>query len=66
MVQSGEPQVMKGYLVKWNLFWDGILTGRTHGAIVRLTPGEAPQDADQRLQAVTKLAYVELGSYIPK
>ena len=57
------------YLVKWYLVRDTILTGRSDGALVRLsTPlgaGEEWSDADARMRRFARLAVPNLGPHVP-
>ena len=57
------------YLVKWFLFWDGMIRNRTDGALVRLvTPLRANEDvgiADKRLTSLLQKIYPTIGRYIP-
>ena len=82
IIQKGESQMMVYYWFQqkdrrlaWDFaakFWlmvDGITTGRTDGAIVRLTtamvPGEAPALAEARLLEALKDLEPTLPAYIP-
>ncbi|MEO0771803.1 MAG: VPLPA-CTERM-specific exosortase XrtD [Pseudomonadota bacterium] len=57
------------FAAKLSVLKDGVVTGQTDGALVRvLTPlqaGEAPSEADARLQAFMAHALVQLPHYIP-
>ena len=82
IIQKGETRMMvfywfdqKGRKVAWDMaakFWllmDGIRTGRTDGALVRLTtpflPGETEEEAYDRLLSVMKEAVKPLPRFIP-
>ena len=82
IIQKGETRMMvfywfdqKGRKVAWDMaakFWllmDGIRTGRTDGALVRLTtpflPGETEEEAYDRLLSVMKEAVNPLPRFIP-
>lgn len=58
------------YMVKWYLFWDSLVLGRTDGALVRLTttlkPGEDVANADKRLSEFARLIQPGLSKYIPE
>ncbi len=58
------------YMVKWYLFWDSMTSGRTDGALVRLTttlqPGEDVVKADRRLTKFAQLIQPTLSDYIPE
>lgn len=55
--------------VKWLILRDGLLTGRSDGALVRLVtvvvPGESTADAETRLQAVLTEVRKELPAHVP-
>lgn len=57
------------YLVKWFLFWDALTRNRTDGALVRLTTrlsaGEDPAAADERLINFARTTAGSLDPYIP-
>ena len=82
IIQKGETRMMvyywfdqKGRKIAWDMaakYWlmmDGIATGRTDGALVRLTtpilPGESDMDADVRLRDVMKSLIEPLPRFIP-
>jgi exosortase D (VPLPA-CTERM-specific) len=82
IIQKGETRMMvyywfeqKGRKIAWDMaakYWlmvDGIRTGRTDGALVRLTTpilrGEADADADARLKDVLREVVVQLPRFIP-
>jgi EpsI family protein len=58
------------YQVKLYNFWDALTRHRTDGALVRLiTPvyqGEAPGEAEARLQGFTRQIMPVLERYLPK
>ncbi|MCK4704401.1 MAG: VPLPA-CTERM-specific exosortase XrtD [Gammaproteobacteria bacterium] len=58
------------YMVKWYLFWDSLSSGRTDGALVRLTtelkPGDDVTEADERLTQFVRLIQPTLSNYIPE
>ena len=57
------------YLVKWYLFWDGLMRGRTDGALVRLvtpiSPNESVWTADNRLSEFLRAVYPNFASHVP-
>lgn len=57
------------YRVKWRLVRDAILTGRTDGALIRLStplaPGEEWSAADDRLRSFARLAVPALMPFVP-
>lgn len=57
------------YVVKWYIFWDGMTTGRSDGALVRLvtpvTPTENLEQAEERLQAFLRAVDPKLAYYLP-
>jgi len=57
------------YLMKWYLFKDAVLMGRTDGALVRITtavnPMEKIADADRRLAEFYQQVSPVLPEYIP-
>lgn len=57
------------YLVKWFIFWDGLRTNRTDGALVRLMTyvGDDANmpEAEARLQAFVRAADPKLAFYLP-
>lgn len=57
------------YLVKWFIFWDGLRTNRTDGALVRLMTyvGDDAKmpEAEARLQAFVRAADPKLAFYLP-
>jgi EpsI family protein len=82
IIQQGDARMMVYYWfqqkdrrIAWDFaakFWlmvDGIRTGRTDGALVRLTtpigPGESDADAEARLQNVLAEALPHLPRFIP-
>jgi EpsI family protein len=58
------------YLLKWYLFVDGIIKGRTDGSLVRLTTslrsGEEWVESEQRLRDFARKAVPILEDYLPK
>ncbi|MAY85953.1 MAG: VPLPA-CTERM-specific exosortase XrtD [Pseudooceanicola sp.] len=82
IIQKGETRMMvyywfdqKGRTVAWDfaakfyLVVDGVMTGRTDGAIVRLTTairkGESDEDAARRLDEMTRELLPVIPRYIP-
>ncbi len=82
IIQKGETRMMvyywfdqKGRKIAWDMaakYWllvDGVRTGRTDGALVRLTtpilPGESDAAADARLNAMLKSTVPVLPRFIP-
>jgi exosortase D (VPLPA-CTERM-specific) len=82
IIQKGEARMMvfywfdqKGRKVAWDIeakFWlliDGIQTGRTDGALVRLTtpilPGESDTEASERVMSVLHEIIVPLPQFVP-
>ena len=82
IIQKGQTRMMvyywfdqKGRKIAWDFeakFWlrvGGIATGRTDGALVRITtaikPGESDGDADARLMDMLKAVMVPLPTFIP-
>jgi exosortase D (VPLPA-CTERM-specific) len=57
------------YLVKWFIFWDALVSGRTDGSLVRLVvPLQAQSDlhaVEQQLIAFAALAVPRLQRYVP-
>ena len=57
------------FAAKFYLVWDGIQTGRTDGAIVRLNtliaPGETDEQAAARLDEMVQAVMPKLGRFIP-
>ena len=57
------------YLVKFYLFWDALLRGRTDGALVRIAspvgPGETEDIVDQRLMQFVSAIEPELTRFVP-
>ena len=83
VIQKGQTRMMvyywfeqKGRKVAWDfgaklyLLWDGIMTGRTDGAIVRLTtlvaPDESEEDAALRLNEMMKDVVPVMPRFIPE
>jgi len=83
VIQKGETRMMvyywfdqKGRKIAWDIaakYWlmvDGIRTGRTDGALVRLTTpilaGESDADADARLMAVLRDLVAPLPRFLPE
>jgi EpsI family protein len=83
IIQKGETRMMvyywfeqKGRKIAWDMaakYWllvDGVRTGRTDGALVRLTtliqPGEADSNAEARLRSVMKEVTDVLPRFIPE
>ena len=83
IIQKGESRMMVYYWfeqkerrIAWDFaakYWlmvDGIRTGRTDGALVRLTtsiqPGESDADAEARLNEVLRELQGPLPRFIPK
>lgn len=83
LIQKGESRMLvyywfdqKGRKVAWDfaakffLLWDGILTGRTDGALVRLTtpilPDETEADAEARLDDMMRALVPVLPRFIPE
>ncbi len=62
-------QLTSEYLVKWYIFWDGMTTRRSDGALVRLTTAVADpggiEAADQRLQEFVRTIDPRLGYFLP-
>ncbi|MFK5951351.1 MAG: VPLPA-CTERM-specific exosortase XrtD [Methylococcales bacterium] len=58
------------YMVKWYLFLDSLMLGRSDGSLIRLTttlqPGEDVAKADQRILEFAKLVNPILPDYIPE
>ena len=82
IIQKGQTRMMvhhwfeqKGRKIAWDfaakfyLVWDGIQTGRTDGAIVRLNtliaPGETDEQAAARLDEMVQAVMPKLGRFIP-
>ena len=82
IIQKGEARMMvyywfdqRGRKVAWDVaakFWlliDGVQTGRTEGALVRLTTpilnGESEAEANTRLMSVTREIMVPLPRFVP-
>ena len=61
--------VTNEYLVKWYIFWDGLTTNRTDGALVRLSTyvGEASAmpEGDARLENFVRAADPKLAFHLP-
>ncbi|MCG8672704.1 MAG: VPLPA-CTERM-specific exosortase XrtD [Pseudomonadales bacterium] len=57
------------YLVKWYLLVDALFTGRTDGAMIRITTTvsrfESLEKADERLRKMMIAAYPHLDRYVP-
>ncbi len=83
IIQKGETRMMvyywfeqKGRKIAWDfaakfyLMVDGIMTGRTDGALVRLTtqimPGESDAEAEARLQEMLNETLKPLPRFIPE
>lgn len=83
IIQKGETRMMvyywfdqKGRKIAWDIaakFWlmvDGIRTGRTDGALVRLTtpilPGETDAAAEERLMAMLREVNATLPRFVPE
>ena len=68
-VKQRDQIVSSEYLVKFFLFWDGLLRGRTDGALVRIAslvgPGETEDMVDQRLFRFVSTIEPELNRYVP-
>jgi len=61
--------VTNEYLVKWYIFWDGVTTNRTDGALVRLAtyvgdPSAMPE-GDARLESFMRAADPKLAFHLP-
>ncbi len=61
--------VTNEYLVKWFIFWDGLTTSRTDGALVRLStyvgdPSAMPE-GDARLESFMRAADPKLAFHLP-
>lgn len=82
IIQKGETRMMvfywfdqKGRKIAWDMaakFWlavDGVRTGRTDGALVRLTTAIAPNESDaaaqERLMGVIAKLHPQLSNFIP-
>lgn len=82
IIQKGDTRMLvyywfdqKGRKVAWDiaakfyLIYDGLATGRTDGALVRLTtliaPGESDQDAEERLNSMLRDTVDSLPKFIP-
>ena len=67
--QQRERRVAFDLAAKYYLMLDGVLTGRTDGALVRLTtpigPDESEADAEARLMAMTRELQDPLPRFIP-
>ncbi len=61
--------VTNEYLVKWFIFWDGLTTNRTDGALVRLATyvgdSSAMPAGDARLEAFMRAADPKLAFHLP-
>ncbi|MSR10115.1 MAG: EpsI family protein, partial [Gammaproteobacteria bacterium] len=61
--------VTNEYLVKWFIFWDGLTTNRTDGALVRLATyvgdASAMPAGDARLEAFMRAADPKLAFHLP-
>ena len=68
--QQGSRRVAWDFAAKFYLMVDGVTTGNTDGAIVRLTtmitPGESDADAEARLREVLSEVIVPLPRFIPE
>ena len=66
--QRGE-RMTNDFTAKMAVLWDGLTEGRTDGALVRFVtpigPGEAPADADARLQGFIRDALEPLPRFVP-
>jgi exosortase D (VPLPA-CTERM-specific) len=66
--QRGE-MLTNEYLVKYSIFRDSILKGRSDGALIRLStpllPGETWEQADERIISLMQSVTPKLGAYIP-
>lgn len=55
---------------KWHLMMDSLLSGRTDGALIRLStplsPDEKMGEADGRLQSFLKNVYPEISQFLPR
>jgi len=67
--QQKDRRIARDYVAKFQLMLDGVRTGRTDGAMVRLTtairPGESDEAAEARLQDILTELFEPLPRFIP-
>jgi len=64
--QQQDRRIARDYVAKFQLLLDGIKTGRTDGAMLRLTTLIAPDESDQAAEERLKSVLIEMQEPLPR